>query len=187
LSRKELNRVEVLGRVKAGSLRLQDAAELMELSYRQAKRVWARYRAGGAKGLQHRHCGSGSNRAYAEEFRRAVVKRVRERYADFGPTLAAEHLASDDGLVVNRQTLARWLVAAKLWRGQRRRSPYRQRRERKPHFGELVQMDGSFHHWLEEGGAKGCLMHMVDDATWRDWHALYALISGEIDAVWGRN
>ena len=165
LSGKELNRVEVVGRVKAGSLRLKEAAELMQLSYRQAKRVWARYREGGAKAVQHRGCGGGSNRAYRPEFRAQVVQRVGERYADFGPSLAAEHLASDDGLVVNRQTLSRWLVEAKLWRGQRRRSPYRQRRERKPHFGELVQMDGSFHEWLEERGPKGCLMHMVDDAN----------------------
>ena len=49
LSRKELSRVEVMGRVKAHSLRVREAAELLELSYRQAKRIWARYRAGGAK------------------------------------------------------------------------------------------------------------------------------------------
>lgn len=83
---------------------------MLGLSYRQAKRVWARYRAGGAKALQHRHCGERSNRAYEKDFRIAVLKRVGERYADFGPTLAAEHLASDDDLVVNRQTLSRWMV-----------------------------------------------------------------------------
>jgi hypothetical protein len=63
------------------------------------------------------------------------------------------------------ETLRRWLREAGLWRRQRRRKPYRQRRERKAHFGELVQMDGSFHEWLEERGQRGCLMHMVDDAT----------------------
>jgi len=52
-----------------------------------------------------------------------------------------------------------------LWRRARRRPPYRQRRERKAHFGELVQLDGSFHEWLEERGRRGCLMHMVGDAT----------------------
>ena len=50
LSRKELSRVEVMGRVKANSLRLREAAELLELSYRQAKRIWARYRAGRSEG-----------------------------------------------------------------------------------------------------------------------------------------
>jgi len=154
-----------MGRVRARSLRLREAAELLDLSYRQAKRIWARYRAGGAKALQHGNCGRVSNRAYARKFRTAVLQQVQARYEDFGPTLAAEHLASDDGLEVHAETLRRWLKEAGLWQKQRRRKPYRQRREAKAHWGELVQLDGSFHPWLEERGPRGCLMHMVDDAT----------------------
>ena len=165
LSSQELSRVEVMGRVKAGNLRLGEASQLLERSYRQAKRIWARYRAGGAKALQHGNCGRRSNRAYPRKLRAAVLDQVKARYEDFGPTLAAEHLASDDGLEVHAETLRRWLREAGLWQRQRRRKPYRQRRERKAHFGELVQLDGSFHQWLEERGPRGCLMHMVDDAT----------------------
>src|SRR5713226_1215533 len=165
LSSKELSRVEVMGRVKAGNLRLGEASELLELSYRQAKRIWARYRVGGAKALQHGNCGRRSNRAYPMKLRAAVLEQVKARYADFGPTLASEHLASDGGLEVHAETLRRWMKQAGLWQRQRRRKPYRQRRERKAHFGELVQLDGSFHEWLEERGPRGCLMHMVDDAT----------------------
>jgi len=164
LSARELSRVEVMGRVKAGNLRLREAAELLQLSYRQAKRVWARYRGGGAKALQHGNCGRRSNRAYPAKFRKAVLGRVRERYADFGPTLASEHLASDDGLTIAAESLRRWMREAGLWRGQRKRKPYRQR-ERKPHSGELVQLDGSFHRWLEERGEEACLMQMVDDGS----------------------
>jgi transposase len=165
LSSKELSRAEVMGRVEAGSLRLREAGELLELSYRQAKRIWARYRGGGAKALQHANCGRRSNRAYGREFRGAVLERVKSRYADFGPTLAAEHLASEDELGVHAETLRRWMREAGLWRRARKHQPYRQRRERKAHFGELVQLDGSFHDWLEERGRRGCRMHMVDDAT----------------------
>jgi transposase len=165
LSRKELSRVEVMGRVKGRSLRLREAAELLDLSYRQAKRIAARYREGGAKALQHGNCGRVSNRAYPAKYRAAVLKQLRARYEDFGPTLASEHLASDDGLEVHAETLRRWMKEAGLWQRQRRRKPYRQRREAKAHFGELVQLDGSFHEWLEQRGPRGCLMHMVDDAT----------------------
>jgi transposase len=165
LSGKELSRVEVMGRVKARSLRLREAAELLGVSYRQSKRIWARYREGGAKALQHGNCGRVSNRAYTAKYRAAVLKQVKARYEDFGPTLAAEHLASDDGLEVHAETLRRWMKEAGLWQRRRRRKPYRQRREAKTHFGELVQLDGSFHEWLEERGPRGCLMHMVDDAT----------------------
>jgi transposase len=167
LSSKELSRVEVLGRVKAGQLKLVEAAELMRISYRQAKRLWRRHRRGGAKALQHGNCRRRSNRAYGAKFRTQVLERVRERYGDFGPTLAAEHLAEEDGLRVSVETLRQWMLAAGLRGRQRRRKPYRQRRERKAHFGELVQLDGSFHAWLEDRGSRGCLMHMVDDATSR--------------------
>jgi transposase len=154
-----------MGRVKGRSLRLREAAELLDVSYRQAKRIWARYRAGGAKALQHGNCGRVSNRAYPAKYRAAVLQQVQVRYEDFGPTLASEHLASDDGLEVHAETLRRWRKEAGLWQRQRRRKPYRQRREAKAHFGELVQLDGSFHEWLEQRGPRGCLMHMVDDAT----------------------
>jgi len=165
LSSKELWRAEVMARVKAKEMGLGEASVLLELSYRQTKRVWARYRGGGAAALQHRSCGRVSNRAHPGKFRQAVVERVQQRYADFGPTLAAEHLGSDDGLVVVAETLRRWLQQAGLWRRQRRRKPYRQRREPKAHFGELVQLDGSFHAWLEERGPQACFMHLTDDAS----------------------
>ena len=70
----------------------------------------------------------------------------------FGLTLAAEHLASEDRLRVHAETLRRWMLSEGLWSRERQRRPHRQRRERKEHFGELVQMDGSFHRWLEERG-----------------------------------
>jgi hypothetical protein len=83
----------------------------------------------------------------------------------FGPTLAAEHLGEEDGIELGVETLRGWMLEEGLWSRDRRRRAHRQRRERKAHFGELVQLDGSFHAWLEERGPGGCLMNMVDDAT----------------------
>jgi transposase len=170
MSRRELTRVEVLGRVKGGELRLVDAAVLIRLSYRQTKRLWKRYREEGAAGLKHRSAGRRSNRAYAESLRCKVLRLVRDKYGGepgerFGPTLAAEHLASEDGLEVDGETLRRWMLAEGLWSRERRRRRHRRRRERQEHLGELVQMDGSFHAWLEERGPGGCLIDLVDDAT----------------------
>ncbi len=173
MSKRELGRVEVLARVKSGELRVVDAAVLMRVSYRQAKRLWKRYREEGAAGLKHRSAGRRSNRAYAEKFRCKVLGRVGEKYGGpvgerFGPTLAAEHLASEDGLPVDAESRRgdrRWMLAEGLWSRERRRRRHRRRRERKEHFGEMVQMDGSFHAWLEGRGPEGCLMDLVDDAT----------------------
>ena len=170
MSTGELRRAEVLGRVKSKALRLTDAAKILELSYRQTKRLWKRYRGEGAKGLQHRSAGKGSNRAKPEEFRRKVLQLIRKKYSGteqerFGPTLAAEHLADEDGLEVGEETLRRWMLAEGLWSRMRRRKTHRKRRARREHFGDLVQLDGSFHAWFEERGPRGCLMNMVDDAT----------------------
>jgi transposase len=184
MSTRELRRAEVLGRVKSHTLRLVDAAKMLELSYRQAKRLWQRYREEGAKGLQHRSAGRSSNRAKPEKFRGKVLQLIREKYSGteqerFGPTLAAEHLADEDGLEVGEETLRRWMLAEGLWSRMRRRKAHRKRRERRQHFGDLVQLDGSFHAWFEERGPRGCLMNMVDDATTRTCCRL-----GEQETIW---
>src|SRR5947209_11542809 len=140
-----------MGRVKAGNLRLGEASQLMERSYRQAKRIWARYRAGGAKALQHGNCGRRSNRAYPRKLRAAVLDQVKARYEDFGPTLAAEHLASDDGLEVHAETLRRWLREAGLWARQRRRRPCSPRGRRNGQVGELVRVTGMLSRSLAQG------------------------------------
>lgn len=174
MSRKERERLNELSRVGRGELKLVDAARILELSYRQCQRVWARYKVAGAAGLVHRGRGRPSNRGAPDEFRRRVLERYDERYPDFGPTLAAEKLERD-GLEVHAETLRRWLIGAGKWKRRRKRSSHRSQRERKAHFGELVQMDGSHHRWFEERGAKCCLMDMVDDAN----NTRLALFSGE--------
>ena len=184
MSQKELRRVEVLARVRSNQLRVVDASRLMRVSYRQAKRLWKRYREEGPAGLKHRSAGRASNCAYPPKFRQRVLALVREKYGGpigerFGPTLAAEHLDTEDGLRVNAETLRLWMLEVGLWSRERKRRKHRRRRERKEHFGELVQMDGSFHPWLEERGPEGCLIDMADDATNTTWAQL-----GEQETIW---
>ena len=170
MSRRELERVEVMGRVKRGDLSLKDAAAVLGVSYRQTKRLWRRYRERGAEGLKHGNAGRESNRGKPKKLRRRVLQLIGKKYwgteaERFGPTLAAEHLGEEDGIKIDHETLRRWMLEEGLWSRRRKRKKHCQRRERKPHFGELVQIDGSFHAWLEERGPRGCLMNMVDDAT----------------------
>jgi transposase len=184
MSARELTRVEVLARVKAGALSLKSAAVLLHVGYRQAKRLVRRYRAHGAKGLRHGSAGRRSNHARPTAERDRVLALVREKYSGpidvrFGPTLATEHLASEDGITVHHDTLRRWMLAAGLWSRARKRSPHRQRRERKAHFGELVQLDGSFHRWYEDRAPRGCLLTLVDDATSRTLGRL-----GDEETIW---
>jgi len=173
MSVRELKRIEVFARVKAGTLKVKDAAVLLGVCERQGKRLWREYRRKGPRGLRHRSAGKRSNRAKSTAWRRKVVGLYRRKYggnakrdeAPFGPTLAAEHMGKDDQTPVHPETLRRLLIAEGLWARKRKGVAHRQRRERKAHFGELVQVDGSFHEWLEGRGPRGCLIQAIDDAT----------------------
>ena len=170
MSEREMRRAAVLAQVKSGAWTLAEGAERMELSYRQTKRLWKRYQSKGAVGLVHGSAGGSSNRAKPKKIRTKVVRLIREKYSGevgkrFGPTLAAEHLLSEDEIELSVTTVRRWMLAEGLWSRARKVREHRQRRVRREHFGDLVQMDGSFHDWLEERGPGGCLMNLVDDAT----------------------
>jgi transposase len=174
MSDREFTRAAVLRRVASGEITIKDATPLLGVSYRQAKRLARRFRSGGRKALVHRNTGRRSNRAIPDGHREHVLALVRQHYGGsacrgpgqrFGPTLAAEHLWTDHGILVPPTTLTRWMQGVELWGRVRRPKPRHHRRERKAHFGELVQLDGSFHDWFEGRGPRACVMTMVDDAT----------------------
>ena len=163
MSARERERLKIFARVKGGELQQKEAAALCQLEYRYLRRLYQRYCQQGDRGLIHQGRGRPSNRAKTAEFKAAVLARYQERYPDFGPTLAVEKLALD-GYAVDHETLRGWLIKAGLWQKRRKRARHRSWRERRAHFGELVQMDGSHHKWFEERAPKCCLMNMVDDA-----------------------
>lgn len=169
MSVKERRRLEVFSRVREGELTLVKASELLQLSYRQAKRAYARYRSEGDAGVVHRLRGRRSNRRTDEQRKAHVLKLFEEKYSDFGPTLAAEYLASEDGEAVPVETLRQWLKGAGLWKRRRKRSAHRKWRARRDHLGELVQLDGSHHDWFEGRRDPAVLMVLIDDATNRTY------------------
>jgi hypothetical protein len=154
----------VMAAVKQGKLSVAGAGRLMRVCYRQAKRIWQRFKKAGDAGLGHRSRGKPGPRHKAAKLRVQVLARYAERYPDFGPTLAAEKLHGE-GLVVDHETLRRWLVEKGLWSSGRKRQQHRAWRERRECFGQMVQLDGSHHDWFEGRRDKAVLMVMVDDAT----------------------
>jgi transposase-like protein len=146
-------------------LKLRVAAEMMRVSYRQAKRIFRRYREGGDAGLVNKSRGRLSNRMRPESERKRSVALYNKEYSGFGPLLASEHLATDHKIVVDHETLRRWLLKAGCWESRHRREKHRAARERRPRRGDLVQIDGSEHDWFEGRGPRAVLMVMIDDAT----------------------
>jgi transposase len=164
MSAKERRRKVEFECVRNGRQTIKDAAMRLEVSYRHCRRSYKRFREEGDVGLVHRRRGRPSNRAKPQAFKEAVLLRYQKRYEGFGPVLAMEKLA-EEGYVLGRETLRRWLIEAGLYQPRRKGARHRKRRERKAHFGELVQMDGSHHEWFGDEEPPSCLMDMVDDAT----------------------
>lgn len=173
MSVQELRRLQVVQKVLNRGITQKAAAALLDYSERQVRRLVKVVRDHGESGIVHRSRGRPSNRRYSEAVKERVLRQYRGEYGDFGPTLASEKLMERDGLVVSRETLRQWLLGAGLWQKRRRRSGHRQWRLRKGCCGEMVQMDGSHHAWLEDRGPALVLMGYIDDATNRVYGRFY--------------
>jgi hypothetical protein len=167
MSRKERERLVIFGQVKAGDLDRVSGAEALGISLRQMHRAYVRWRDEGDRGLVHRSRGKPSNRRWDEQEKDKALALYRQTYRGFGPTLLAEKLAERHGIWASHDTVRCWLVGAGLLEKFRRGRRSRRRRPRKERFGEMVQMDGSPHRWLEDRGPACVLMTVIDDATGR--------------------
>ncbi len=181
MSFKERKRLVVFSRVRLGEMTLVSASACLGLSYRQTKRIWGRYQEAGDVGLVHRSRGRASNRQSSVALKERALALYREQYADYGPTLAAECLAREDGVEVRVTTLRRWLVQAGLWEHRRKRRVHRRRRERRSHVGELVQLDGSHHDWFE-----GRRVVAITDVAYAGWAVLKVTIDDATGRVFAR-
>jgi len=173
MSTKELRRVHVIRQVRDEQITQVKAGALLGLTDRQIRRLVRRVEQAGDRGLVHRGRGQPSNRRISEKRKTKVLKLYEERYGDFGPTLAAEKLAERHRLEISAETLRGWLLEQGVTHFQRRKRPHRAWRARKAHVGELVQLDGSHHDWLEGRGPACVVMAYIDDASSRVYARFY--------------
>lgn len=165
MSERDLQRIEVLSKVVDGRTTIVSAANILALSTRQVRRLLDVFEQHGAVAIRHKARGRPSNNRICDGVRDYAVAIVRERYADFGPTLAAEKLAEEHGLMVSRETLRKWMTEAGVWLSRQQRRSFHQPRLRREAFGELVQIDGSEHRWFEDRAPPCSLLVFIDDAT----------------------
>ena len=173
MSVKELRRVSVIRQTMEKRLTQVKAGALLGLTPRHIRRLMERVAQVGDQGLAHRGRGKPSNRRIPEPVKAKALRLYAQRYGDFGPTLAAEKLAEHHGLTLSDETLRSWLLAQGVMHFRRRKRPHRAWRERKPHVGELVQLDGSHHDWFEGRGPRSVLMAYIDDASSRVFARFY--------------
>ncbi len=167
LSERELKRHGVLERLKSGAMSQVAAARELGLSARQVRRLQRRLDTEGPAGLRSARRGKKPNNWIDEGRREEAVALIRERYGDFGPTLAREMLVERHGLVFSVETTRTLMREAGLWRAKRRSVRFHPPRARRLRLGELVQIDGSPHDWFEGRAPRCTLLVFVDDATSR--------------------
>jgi len=172
-SQEELKRLHVIRKVLERAMKQVKAAEVLRLSCRQIRRLVKRVKGEGDRGIVHKSRGRRSNRRIEEEVKARAIRVYRERYRGFGPTLAAEKLLEGQKIQVSDETLRGWLIESGEWKKSRKRRGHRGWRERKEQCGEMVQMDGSHHDWLEGRGPGCVLMGYIDDATGRGFGRFY--------------
>nr|DAE47894.1 MAG TPA: Mos transposase [Caudoviricetes sp.] len=168
MSMRELDRLKVIQAVIEERLMPWRAAERLGLSRRQVERLANRYRCEGAAGLVSRRRGRPGNHQLPVNLCPQALALIRERYADFGPTLACEKLHECHGITLSKETVRHLMTDAGLWIPRRQRPPkIYQPRARRACLGELIQIDGSDHRWFEERAPQCTLLVYVDDATSR--------------------
>lgn len=166
MSNQEITRLEVMQRLQDKRLTQKEASRMLGISTRQVRRLWRSYRKKGAKGLVSQRRGKPSNHQLRADIAQQALDLVKEKYEDFGPTLAHEKLTEVHKLQLSRESVRRLMIEEGIWKPKRAKKPsVHQLRERRACFGELVQIDGSDHDWFEDRGPRCALLVYIDDAT----------------------
>lgn len=190
MTQKEAKRYEVIKDLIAKKINGTDASKQLGLSVRQVKRIKAKVLKNKIKGVIHGNRNRESNRQIDKKTVKKAKKILNEKYSDFNPLLAQEHLRDDDGIEASKETIRQWLIDEGLWRSKKKSAIKKHAwRERKDNYGEMQQFDGSYHDWfegrnIEEVGEEQCLLLSVDDAKGTITGAKFDYNEG-VEAVFG--
>jgi len=166
MSQEEIEKIAVIESIDAKKITQKEGSKRLGLSSRQMRRLQKIYKAEGPQGLIHKKIGKPSNHIIKPEIKATVIALIKAHYADFGPKLAAEMLKTRHKIEISKETSRQLMMEAGLWKGKLRKdSPEHPMRDRKPCFGEFIQIDGSPHAWFEDRAEKCCLIVFIDDAT----------------------
>src|SRR3989338_5714308 len=183
MSKKELEKVPVLTRLRDGRINNLTAAKLAGVGLRQIKRLKKRFAQRGVEGLIHQSRGQQSHNRLTEALKERTVNLLKKDYSDFKPTLAMEKLEENHGLKLSKETIRQLMIKGGLWipKQDRLKAHYRSWRERKEQYGEMEQYDGSRHDWFEGRLPECTLLLAIDDATGELTHGRLASDEGVIN------
>lgn len=166
MTTKELKKLDVLILVKSRKMKILQGAKELGVTKRHLRRLLRRYEKEGAAGLAHKSRGKRSRNAFSEDLDEKIKGLLKERYCDFGPTFAAEKISEDLGRKISKEKIRQLQIREGLRKAKKaKEKKYHPRRTRRSRRGELVQIDGSEHDWLEGRGPRMSLIVFIDDAT----------------------
>lgn len=166
MTTKELKKIEVIALVNKGEMKMSEGARKLGLTKRHLRRLRRVYEKEGGEGIAHKSRGRRSWNAFPEKLEEEIAKLLHQRYSDFGPTFAAEKISEDLGRTVSKEKIRQLQIKEGLWKAKKKKEKrYHPRRKRRSRRGELVQIDGSDHDWLEGRGERMSLILFIDDAT----------------------
>lgn len=181
MSKKELSQYEVIKHLLRKEINGSKAAVLLEVTSRHVRRLKAKVRTAGVKGLIHGNRGKPSNHKVPDRERQAILQLLHRHYPDFGPTFATEKLAKRHGINRDPKTIRAIMIGEGLWKPKpQNKGIHRAWRARRDSYGELQQFDGSYEYWFEDRAPQGCLLAAIDDATGKITRAEFAPHEGVV-------
>lgn len=172
-------RLTVIEELVEGLINGTTAAERLNVSVRQIKRLKVKFKKNGHDGLIHGLRGKTGLRKTDINLENNIVKIINKKYSDFGPLMAYEKLQEIHHVTIGQETIRQIMIRNNIWKPKkRRRGDYFAWRDRRSSYGELQQFDGSYHNWFEGRNPllpEICLLASVDDATGKITHAVFGL------------
>lgn len=165
MSHKDLDRIVILKKVIEKEITQIQAGRLLKIGDRQIRKLLLRFKKEGPKGIVSKLIDRKGNRNKPDDFKQKVLALLKEKYEGFGPTLAAEKLLEIEGLKISDETIRQWMIKNHLWFPRKKRIKLHLPRMRRACFGELIQADGSPHHWFGEDKPEANATVFIDDAT----------------------
>lgn len=163
---KDLERIKIMQRLATKQITQLEAGKILDITDRQVRKLFKRYKELGNKGVISKKLGQVSNRRLPEDIKDKALKIITESYSDFGPTLAAEKLQKINNITLSVETVRQLMASLNMW-FPKASKPIKTHplRARRPCVGELIIIDGSIEFWFEERGPKCVLLVFIDDAT----------------------
>lgn len=184
MTKKELSNYDIINNLINRKINGTDASKQIGVSVRHVKRLKKKVINDGAEGLIHQGRGQSGNRRLDDKIIVKAKKFLKEKYYDFGPTLACEKLEENHNIKTNKETVRQLMINLELWKvkSKKKNKHWHVWRARRDNYGEMQQFDGSYHPWLEDKAEEMCLLLSVDDATGKITYAKFDYNEG-VEAV----